>query len=360
MHSETGRVEIVVDAATTVRAEERIGPMAYRTRWIVIAGVVMLFGSSFFANRDDRHVATARDEPEWLFTATATAPAEFDSTSSTLSFPTDAVLAFTDRPYRATQVITPKSFVDLWGSGGDDSFGADPPNAVLTYYETAQAYGPARTVVCEVLGAVVSDDASRPIEMGIRVLEPSGTVLPDRMYSASLFVDGLSPSCLTSQDDEAIVEYFNEVNFSDQISVLIDPVVAVAGSFDVTLSCPERLSPEYPPSDYELTMELVNSSTSTTCDSARPMRVTPASAPAACNSAGCEFEFIVSNSTTMKVFSTTVTRIRMASGEVAPELSPATLPICAESLGALDALQSLTPPTNFGPTTPLPLPTPLP
>ena len=42
-------------------------------------------------------------------------------------------LYFSDRPERITGRITTKKFIDKWGDG-DDSFKADPPNAVLSIF----------------------------------------------------------------------------------------------------------------------------------------------------------------------------------------------------------------------------------
>ena len=45
-----------------------------------------------------------------------------------------ATLFFSDRPQRVTGHITTAQFVDLWAVG-DNSFEADPPNAVLAFLE---------------------------------------------------------------------------------------------------------------------------------------------------------------------------------------------------------------------------------
>ena len=47
---------------------------------------------------------------------------------------TPSTLYFSDRPQRVVGHMTTADFVDLWGAG-DNSFEADPPNAVLSFLE---------------------------------------------------------------------------------------------------------------------------------------------------------------------------------------------------------------------------------
>jgi hypothetical protein len=59
-----------------------------------------------------------------------------DSTGDTLTLRgvTPSTLYFSDRPQRVVGHMTTTDFVDLWGAG-DNSFEADPPNAVLSFLE---------------------------------------------------------------------------------------------------------------------------------------------------------------------------------------------------------------------------------
>ena len=59
-----------------------------------------------------------------------------DSTGDTLTLRgvTPSTLYFSDRPQRVVGHMTTSDFVDLWGAG-DNSFEADPPNAVLSFLE---------------------------------------------------------------------------------------------------------------------------------------------------------------------------------------------------------------------------------
>lgn len=55
-----------------------------------------------------------------------------DGATLTLEGVTPATLYFSDRPQRVVGHMTTADFVELWGEG-DNSFEADPPNAVLAF-----------------------------------------------------------------------------------------------------------------------------------------------------------------------------------------------------------------------------------
>ena len=57
-----------------------------------------------------------------------------DGATLTLRDVTPATLFFSDRPQRVVGHMTTTDFVELWGEG-DNSFEADPPNAVLSFVE---------------------------------------------------------------------------------------------------------------------------------------------------------------------------------------------------------------------------------
>ena len=122
----------------------------------------------------------------------------FDASEDRLTVPASTVHAFTDRPYRDTQAITPAAFAGLWRSDRADSFEQDPPNAVLTYWEDESGTGTPRTVVCEVTGDVVDSPLDGTLSMGLRILEPEGASLPQQMFRASLFVDDAASPCVNS------------------------------------------------------------------------------------------------------------------------------------------------------------------
>jgi hypothetical protein len=98
----------------------------------------------------------------------------------TLRGVTPSTLYFSDRPERVVGHMTTADFVDLWGVG-DNSFEADPPNAVLSFLEP---------------GGEVPDDAvivireprlgDGELSYSIEVLE--GTV-PAHTGPVTLFID---------------------------------------------------------------------------------------------------------------------------------------------------------------------------
>jgi hypothetical protein len=68
-----------------------------------------------------------------------------DGDTVTLKDVTPATLYFSDRPQRVVGHLTTADFVELWGEG-DNSFEADPPNAVLAFV-AAGAEVPADAVI---------------------------------------------------------------------------------------------------------------------------------------------------------------------------------------------------------------------
>jgi hypothetical protein len=118
---------------------------------------------------------------ESMFVQTAQGIQSTDGTL-TLRGVTPSTLYFSDRPQRVVGHMTTDQFVDLWGAG-DNSFEADPPNAVLSFLEA---------------GGDVPDDAvivikeprlnDGELSYSIDVLE--GTV-PAQTGPVTLFIDPL-------------------------------------------------------------------------------------------------------------------------------------------------------------------------
>jgi hypothetical protein len=70
---------------------------------------------------------------ESMFVQTARG-ASSDGTTLTLEDITPSTLYFSDRPQRVVGHMATTDFVDLWAEG-DNSFEADPPNAVLSFLD---------------------------------------------------------------------------------------------------------------------------------------------------------------------------------------------------------------------------------
>ncbi len=144
-------------------------------------------------------------------------------------------------------------------------------------------------------------------------------------------------NCTNSNDDEAIIEYFNEGNFNQDF--IIDIIQSSdTSSFNVQLSCPERESPEFPPSDFYLWMSSLYTSTPVaSCDggtlsfdnsrSAKNLAVCP-------DWPKCLFNIVLQNKTTGMIYSQTEYQMEIFPGNNTniPQLEPATLSICNNTL----------------------------
>jgi hypothetical protein len=87
-------------------------------------------------------------------------------------------LWFSDRPHRLTGHITTEDFVASWDEG-DDSFAADPPNALLSIFEPDEVND---VVVVLTDPALDGDDLTYSVEVTEGELSPSSGPV-------SLFID---------------------------------------------------------------------------------------------------------------------------------------------------------------------------
>jgi hypothetical protein len=102
-----------------------------------------------------------------------------DGTTLTLKDVTPSTLYFSDRPKRIVGHMTTVDFVDLWAEG-DNNFEEDPPNAVLSFLESAdEAPEDAVVVPAAHLG-------NGELSYSIETLE--GTV-PTQTGPVTLFID---------------------------------------------------------------------------------------------------------------------------------------------------------------------------
>ena len=105
-----------------------------------------------------------------------------DGSTMTLVGLTPNTIYFSDRPQRIVGHITTKRFIEWW-SDGDDSFAADPPNAVLAWGEPGEE-APEEAVVV-ISDPVVSDDG-----LSYKI-EPLQGSLPTEAGPCVLFIDPL-------------------------------------------------------------------------------------------------------------------------------------------------------------------------
>ena len=103
-----------------------------------------------------------------------------DGAKLTLRDVTPSTLFFSDRPQRVVGHMTTTDFVDLWGEG-DNSFEADPPNAVLSFVEP-HADTPTDAVV------VITNPSLKDGQLSYSVEVLEGTV-PAAAGPVTLFID---------------------------------------------------------------------------------------------------------------------------------------------------------------------------
>jgi hypothetical protein len=131
-------------------------------------------------------------------------------------------------------------------------------------------------------------------------------------------------------EDETIIEYFNEINFSEDIEIL---KVDLGPSFGLRITCPPQLSPTFPPSDFSLTLSASTQTQSSDCGN--PTQIVISRAQLAqhsllyCNGLVCSFTIVLSNRTSGSVYSETLYEITMNTGSqsIVPQLEAASLPI---------------------------------
>jgi hypothetical protein len=123
---------------------------------------------------------------EAMFVQTAQAMSSVDRQLTLIGL-ADSTLYFSDRPARIVGHVTSSQFLDLW-TEGENSFAADPPNAVLSFLAPDDGE-PAEVVM------VLHDPTLRRDRFGYRVKVLDGT-LPAVAGACALFIDpmGLSLS----------------------------------------------------------------------------------------------------------------------------------------------------------------------
>ena len=119
------------------------------------------------------------EDIEALFVQTASGFSGSDATI-TLQGVSASTLYFADRPQREVGHMSTQRFVELWGDG-DNSFAANPPNAVLSFLESGDT-SPEDAVVVIRQPRLEGDSLAYDIDL----LE--GT-LPATSVACSLFID---------------------------------------------------------------------------------------------------------------------------------------------------------------------------
>ena len=137
-------------------------------------------------------------------------------------------------------------------------------------------------------------------------------------------------ACPNSPDDEAIIEYFNQIEFSMDIYIIITDQ---GTSFSLQLSCPPQQTPNFPPANFGLLLSAAGAAAGIGCNTGE-IFLDKAQMPsyASCQSDGraCSFDMLAYNKATQAVYSDTMLMITFTNGNntYIPNLNPATLPIC--------------------------------
>lgn len=142
-----------------------------------------------------------------------------------------------------------------------------------------------------------------------------------------------SPACTSSGDDEANVEWFNQMLFEDEYTINVSQS---ATSFMVQLNCPQPISPALPPS-LGVNLSPFDTITSTSCNSGTPLSINIQGAMSGlypyCSYQNsvvtCDFEVQAVNTETRLTYSETMMSIQFISlpSQIVPQLLPATVPL---------------------------------
>ena len=189
-----------------------------------------------------------------------------------------------------------------------------------------------------------------PKATGRRSARQAGaTVATSAPTTVTLPNQSVTGACPNSPEDETIVEYFNQIEFSMDIYVVITDQ---GSSFALSLSCPPQQTPYYPPSQFGMSMTLAGVGSGIGCNVGQ-LTLSKATLQAGgyqgcqlVNSIpACAFIVLVYNTSTQAVYSDTEFQITLTNGDntYIPNLNPATLPLCPSSFNpcVLDGTCSL-------------------
>lgn len=144
-------------------------------------------------------------------------------------------------------------------------------------------------------------------------------------------------NCTNSSDDEVLIEYFNLLEFNDEIEIIVNDT---GTQFQVSLVCPQSPSPTIPGQNFYLQLFNSDKSAFTSCDSgSQPLlfdkvKLQNKQYLSCANGKVCQFLIIYSNRATQTIYCQTIFQISMINGDqtLLPELEPATIPICSNTI----------------------------
>ena len=163
----------------------------------------------------------------------------------------------------------------------------------------------------------------------------SDAIAASSVSSLAVTQSASSGSCSNSSADEMLIEYFNQINFQQDIQILI---TQTATAYNIQITCPMEPSASIPGPAFDLTLTSIDGSMSTNCNGNQPISVNKSQLGSYnfCTVNSCKFTVVDSNASTGTVYSTTVIQIMLTPGNqtLLPSLNPATLPVCNNTLNA--------------------------
>ncbi|MCX6392026.1 MAG: hypothetical protein NTX95_05995 [Actinobacteria bacterium] len=180
---------------------------------------------------------------------------------------------------------------------------------------------------------------ARQVTGEIAVSAPTMVALPQGVFSGA---------CPNSPDDEMIIEYFNQIEFSEDIYFNI---IDQGTSFALSLSCPPQQSPDFPPPAFGMYMGLHGAQSGVACNGSALIfdkATLNRGGYYGCGMRGmlpmCTFDIFAYNEITQAIFSDTLLQVtfpgittaytpstdpsKWPTTTIIPNLNPATLPLC--------------------------------
>ena len=118
------------------------------------------------------------EQPEWLFALNFLSGQCNDKTL--VLEDVDQIMAFTNRPYRLSDIIETDEFTEFWDSNNMDNFSENPPNAAL--------YIDNKIIIVKLLSCVYHN---KKFIFKYDYLESNSDVIPKNFANGSLFVDSI-------------------------------------------------------------------------------------------------------------------------------------------------------------------------
>lgn len=194
-----------------------------------------------------------------------------------------------------------------------------------------------------------------PHEVGGYALRVTTTTIPRAMaagevsaadtgltaVSATTPLAAVSPGCPNSPDDTVIIEFFDEVVFSQGFSFDIwdgdvpNGMDVAPGTFRIDLNCPEQQTPYWPPPEFGMRVSTADGSESAGCNSGSiTLLKSDLSDYPFCSETNCSFIVTADNRDTGAVYSTTEVMLSLTGGDdnYVPNLNPAMLPFCTPTI----------------------------